>query len=130
MPYFGCNLYLPRPLSFFETSNVNNMSQCVGISYKRHKIFFSGDLEEDGLSLQLKYSEFINTLAGTTIYIAPHHGHSSGFNSQIFQLIFPYIIVVSASSGDEHVDSRYSQVSSGIIDFEAVYIFTLAGVAE
>ena len=56
---------------------------------------------------------------GTNLLIAPHHGHRSGFSTDLMRAIGrPDVVIASVMAGDEHVDSRYSdpQFVRGIPD--------------
>jgi len=96
-----------------ESKMVNNSSIPVIVTYNgsqyQEKIFFTGDLEEDGWKELLKRQSFKNAIKGTTFFITSHHGHSSGYCKEIFdEMGKPLVNIVSARSGDDSVESSYS----------------------
>jgi beta-lactamase superfamily II metal-dependent hydrolase len=95
-----------------ENKFVNNSSIPVMIKYKGWKFFFPGDLEKDGWSELLKREEFKDALRGTDFFITAHHGHSSGYCKEIFDVMGrPYLNIVSTHKKDESVESAYSTPS-------------------
>jgi beta-lactamase superfamily II metal-dependent hydrolase len=92
----------------------NNSSIAVMLQYMRWKFFFSGDLMEDGWEELLKRDSFQNALKGTDFFITPHHGHKSGYNSKIYEVMGkPEINIVSEKSGEE-VYTAYSDSEHAI----------------
>lgn len=98
-----------------SNSIINNTSLISVFEFGGRKIMFSGDMEEKGWLQHLedntefdgaKFKDIIN---GCDIFITPHHGHSSGFCSELYKHMGkPLLHIASAKSGDESVDSRYS----------------------
>jgi len=45
------------------------------------------------------------------VYVAAHHGHKSGFSTDLFNAMGrpPILNVISVQGRDEHVDDRYSK---------------------
>lgn len=86
---------------------VNNSSIIVTLNYKGYKFFFSGDLMKDGWETLLKREPFKKALEGTRFFIASHHGHSSGYTSEIFKVCKPWVNIISEKSGEE-IEAAYS----------------------
>lgn len=54
-------------------------------------------------------ADMLSAVYGVNVLVAPHHGHSSGFSTDLMAAIGkPDIVIASCMSGDENVDSRYS----------------------
>lgn len=88
---------------------VNNSSYIVTVEIGTFKMVFPGDIEKDGWLEMLKQRDFRDTLAGTDVFVASHHGHSSGYASEIFDAMgLSYFNLVSCRSRDESVESAYS----------------------
>ncbi|MCG3126044.1 MAG: hypothetical protein CHACPFDD_00872 [Phycisphaerae bacterium] len=96
------------------TSSWGGMANCCSFvdlyDHSGTKMLLCGDMETDGMVLLLNtYSDFRSMVRGVNILLAPHHGHSSGFSTDLMNAIGkPDIVIASIMSGDEHVDSRYS----------------------
>lgn len=86
---------------------VNNSSIIVVVSYKGHKFFFPGDLMKDGWETLLKRESFKKALKGTHFFIASHHGHPSGYTSEIFKTCKPWVNIVSEKPR-EKIEPAYS----------------------
>lgn len=88
---------------------VNNASVITTVEIGTFKMVFPGDIEKDGWLEMLKRKDFCDTLAGTDVFVASHHGHSSGYVSEIFDVMgLPHFNLVSCRSRDESVESAYS----------------------
>jgi beta-lactamase superfamily II metal-dependent hydrolase len=76
----------------------------------RRKIIFGADVEQSGWQLLLSKRGFIDAVKDPDFYVAAHHGHSSGFSTDLFRAMgkCPYLNLISVTDCDEHVDSRYS----------------------
>ena len=84
------------------------------------KILQCGDMEQEGMAVLLAANpDMQRAVRGTNVLIAPHHGHRSGFSTDLMRAIGrPDVVIASVMEGDEHVDSRYSdpQFVRGIPD--------------
>ena len=106
------------------TSTYNAMVNCC--SYARlydhngTKFLLAGDMEKEGMEVLLRdNASFRKELSDVDVLVAPHHGHRSGFSTELFDAMGkPDIVIASMMSGDENVDSRYSSSDyvSGIRD--------------
>ena len=95
---------------------VNNSSIPMVVTYKGYKIVFSGDLEEEGWLKLLENASFCRLIEGAHFFIASHHGHSTGYCPEIFEVIGqPFLNIISMRSGDDNVHAAYSQNSRGIM---------------
>jgi competence protein ComEC len=74
------------------------------------KFLFGGDVEQAGWDTLLKQDGVKKAVQGVDFYVAPHHGHSSGFSTALYDAMGsrPFLNLVSVHSRDEHLDSRYS----------------------
>ncbi len=92
-----------------ETDYVNNSSIPVFIEYKGLKFTFSGDLMASGWQKLLEQEALKKNLSGTGVFVTSHHGHNSGFCSDVYLAMGkPELNVVSAHRRDQSVDPRYS----------------------
>lgn len=105
---FGLSVAVAKKIN--EEKYINNSSIPVVINYKGWKIFFPGDLEKDGWLYLLKNSwEFCNYLTNTDFFVTSHHGHSSGYCQEIYDVMGkPYVNIVSTHRKDESVEKLYS----------------------
>ena len=100
----------------------NNSSIIRFIEKNGIRILFSGDLETPGWEWLIDNNKsFVNTISnGNDVLIAPHHGHTSGFPSALFDKI-GYVKCVIHSKGSEaniegtDVSSQYSEKTIGVI---------------
>ena len=96
-----------------KTTYVNNSSIVTVISVKgtvfSEKFVFGGDVEQEGWEALLKKDDFRYAVSGADFFIAPHHGHTSGFSTALYDAMGkPFLNLLSAHSRDPHVDDRYS----------------------
>jgi beta-lactamase superfamily II metal-dependent hydrolase len=96
------------------TNYVNNSGIVIvltfyGANFNR-KIVFGADVEQAGWVELLKKPGFKEAVKDPDFYVASHHGHGSGFSTELFNVMGtpPYLNLVSVTDCDEHVDSRYS----------------------
>ncbi len=95
-------------------SNINNHSVVTIIEYLGVKIFIPGDNENPSWDELLNRDGFINDIEGTNIYVASHHGRESGYSSELFKYIEPYLVIVSDDKEtDTSITSKYSEKASG-----------------
>jgi hypothetical protein len=115
------------------TKYVNNSGIVVvltvwGTAFTR-KIIFGADIEQAGWLELLKKPGFKDEIKNPDFYVASHHGHSSGFSTELFDAMGkpPYLNLVSVTDCDEHVDSRYStsdRARGVVIGGETRYMLT------
>ena len=106
----GPSLSIEEAKGINEADYVNNTSIPIFLEFRGEKIMFCGDLMEEGWKQLLKKQEFSSRIEGTTILIASHHGHVSGFSVDAMKVMGnPKIAIVSAHRKDESVDGRYSK---------------------
>ena len=102
-----------RAISSSNNSTVNNSSLVVVVTVVGTqvpcKFVFGGDMEQAGWTELLKRQNFRNAVAGTCFYFASHHGHKSGFSTELLAAMgTPLLNIVSITSCDESHDDRYS----------------------
>lgn len=91
---------------------VNNSGMVVVLTIKgstfTEKFVFGADVESDGWIQLLKNDEFKAAVKGAWFYVVSHHGHTSGFSTELYEAMGkPYLNLISVTGGDDHVDSRY-----------------------
>jgi hypothetical protein len=67
-------------------------------------------MEKEGMALLLQSNpNFKSELKGVNVLVAPHHGHRTGFCTELFDAMGQVdIVIASMMSGDNFVDTRYS----------------------
>jgi beta-lactamase superfamily II metal-dependent hydrolase len=80
-------------------NKTNDLSLTVVAQFGDFKIVFTGDLEVTGWRRLLTLPAFRADLAGTTVFVASHHGRESGCCTELFGLIRPQLVIIS---DDEH----------------------------
>ena len=97
-------------VSSTDSSTVNNCSYVRLYNHNGTKILLAGDMEKEGMALLLKKnSTFRSEVKGVNILIAPHHGHRTGFCTELFDAMGQVnVVIASMMSGDTYVDTRYS----------------------
>jgi beta-lactamase superfamily II metal-dependent hydrolase len=104
--------YNPYPL-FTDTNNLSLVSFVV---YDGVGIVFTGDLETAGWTELLKNPTFRNYLARTRIFIASHHGRTSGYCPEVFNFCKPEIIIISDKEIVHQTQEQdYSPHASGVL---------------
>jgi len=102
--------FIPRSCA---TSNLNNHSIVTVISCAGSKIIIPGDNEPPSWNELLEHQSFVSAIEGTDILLAPHHGRESGFSSELFKHISPYLTIISDGPSDTSASDKYSNNSSG-----------------
>jgi len=124
-PGFSLEAYRLNELTVARISNtdssyVNNSSFVLILKYLNYTLVLNGDIECEGMCALLQQEPRLcaSIQSGVDFYLAPHHGHSSGFCSSWFEKAGRTQIFNIASErrkspkeDDSHVkvDSRYSQ---------------------
>lgn len=126
LPNFGVDIidsYNLSPQEAYRINKnnyVNNSSIPVIINFEgtqySEKILFGGDLMKEGLLELLKNENFKKNLKYVDFFVTSHHGHSSGYCKEVFDVMggLPILNIVSAHHRDESVESSYSSLASGI----------------
>jgi hypothetical protein len=119
--YGGASIYemfLPvdvaRGLGGDANARVNNASIVTRINVHGYSILLCGDMQTEAWDAVLTSNwqgqqQWRQHVASVDVLLAPHHGHTSAFSSALLNLATPQVVLVSAKSGDESVDNRYSQ---------------------
>lgn len=96
------------------TSNLNNHSMVVVVSYADSKILIPGDNEAPSWRELLARSDFREAIRGTDILLAPHHGRKAGFSEDLFEHITPRLTIISdGPSGSTSATSSYAGKTRG-----------------
>lgn len=124
-PNWGMKLYYSKYLTplqahavdkakFVNNSSIPVMIEFQGSKFKE-KFFFSGDLEEAAWKVLLEDEAFKNALKGTDFFITAHHGHSTGYCKEIYNVMGkPIVNIVSARRRDESIEGAYSKPENAI----------------
>ena len=72
----GVRFRVFKPTAFSE-NDLNNRSLVVVVSYGNEKILLTGDCTPAAMKELITKASFKAEIAGTTIMVAPHHGHES-----------------------------------------------------
>jgi hypothetical protein len=115
----GLAVEVARALGGSANSKVNNASIVTRIDCYGHAILISGDMEKDAWDFVLTsptlgpiWRPFVSNI---DVFVAPHHGHSSGYSTELMTTARPNVVLISVASKDPHVDTRYSsEAVSGI----------------
>lgn len=98
-----------------RSANLNDSSVVTVLEYEDGKVLITGDNEEPSWVSLLCDAEFKKAIKGTDIFVAPHHGRSSGFYAPLFGIIHPKLTIISdGPCQDTSVTDQYSSVSSGM----------------
>lgn len=100
-----------------DFTDTNNLSLVIIIEYAGFKMIFPGDLELAGWNKLLENPEFSQDLIGVDVFVASHHGRSSGCCKEVFEIWKPQVTIMSDK--DKEFDSQetvpwYRQRSRGI----------------
>jgi competence protein ComEC len=104
------DIFIPQSCA---TSNLNNHSVVAVITCAGSKIIIPGDNEPPSWNELLESPVFVSAISGTNILVAPHHGRQSGFSSELFKHISPYLTIISDGPSDTTASDKYSNNSSG-----------------
>lgn len=98
-----------------HSTNLNDFSVVTVLEYEDAKLLMTGDNEEPSWASLLRDTEFKKAIKGTSIFVAPHHGRSSGFYAPLFDAIHPKLTIISdGPCQDTSVTDQYSSVGSGM----------------
>lgn len=98
-----------------RSTNLNDFSVVTVLEYEDAKLLITGDNEEPSWASLLRDTEFKKAIKGTSIFVAPHHGRSSGFYAPLFDVIHPKLTIISdGPCQDTSVTAQYWSVSSGM----------------
>jgi len=97
-------------------TDTNNLSLVSFVVYDGMSIIFPGDLEEAGWIELLKDASFRANLAKTNIFIASHHGRTTGYCAEVFKYCHPDIVLISDKEITHDTQEQdYSAHASGIL---------------
>lgn len=99
---------------------LNNSSLVTVLTYKptntslTWKVVVAGDNETAGWKKLLEQNDFKETIRGADFFVTPHHGHESGFCSELFDVMGkPIWNITSEREGDQSVYSGYTNYARG-----------------
>lgn len=92
-----------------ESKFINNSSIITIVEIGSYKVTFPGDIERDGWLKMLERDDFCRALRGTEIFVTSHHGHSSGYVPEIYEVMGkPAFNLTSIHRGDQNIEQAYS----------------------
>lgn len=97
--------------------DTNNISLVTFLQCGSTKFIIPGDLERAGWDSLLARQEFVDELAGVSVFIASHHGREGGYHEDVFQYCRPKTIVFSDSEiqhATQEMSQTYADHASGI----------------
>ncbi len=96
-------------------TDANNLSVVSFVHYDGMGILFTGDLEKAGWQELLKSKSFCACLSRTNIFIASHHGRTTGYCAEVFNYCYPDIVIVSDKEIVHETQKQdYTKHASGI----------------
>lgn len=107
---YHLDLAQAQRISSTDNSLVNNCSYVRLYNHRGTKILLCGDMEKEGMALLLEENPwFRSAVSGVSVLVAPHHGHRTGFCTELFEAMgCVEVVIASMMSGDVYVDNRYS----------------------
>lgn len=78
-----------------EFTDTNNLSVVTFIKFENFTVLFPGDLEEAGWLGLMRNPSFLAKLATVNVFVASHHGRSTGYCAEIFEHCRPDVVVIS-----------------------------------
>jgi len=111
LTHWGLTVDQARALN--ERKFVNNSSIITIVQVGSFKMTFPGDVESDGWLKKLEDDEFCAALRGTSVFVTSHHGHSSGYVPQIYDVMGkPWFNLSSIHHGDLGIEGAYSTIAT------------------
>ena len=96
-------------------TDTNNLSLVLFLHYRDVHVIFPGDLLTAGWNELLKNQAFRNELGRTKVFIASHHGRTSGYAPDVFKYCKPFVVIVSDVEPEDKDESKvYAQHAIGI----------------
>ena len=103
------------PTDAFDT---NNISSVTVLKVGQTKIVISSDVEASGWQTLLDKHSIADSLRGTDVFIASHHGRENGYHDDVMRIAAPQCVIMSdyevRHSTQENMVARYSKHTSGI----------------
>lgn len=99
----------------------NNSSIVRFISHNGASILYTGDLEAPAWEWLIKNNQsFVDTIKnGIDIFIAPHHGHNSGFPQSLFDIVGNVKMIIHSKGSEANIEgtdvsNKYSENADGV----------------
>ena len=103
-----------NPYPTFE--DTNNLSLVSFVIYDGIGIVFTGDLESAGWMELLKNTAFREYLTKTNVFIASHHGRTTGYCADVFRYCKPDVVLISDKEiVHDTQEQDYSSHAKGIL---------------
>lgn len=121
-PYTKNTYYLEQSDFPGEKIDTNKLSQIVFVSYKGTCMCIPGDLTTDAWEKHLRNKNVQTKLSQTQIFIASHHGHEDGFNSNVFEYCKPEVIILSDKDIVHKTQDGQTQNYAGQVKGEGILL--------
>jgi beta-lactamase superfamily II metal-dependent hydrolase len=108
----------------------NTSSLITILTFNGFKILLGGDLPNEGWLKLLGKKDFVESIKGTTILKASHHGRDEGYCSELFDVISPKLCIISDKALDKDnkstvaTDKYSSAIKKNGGGMEFVYVST------
>ena len=86
------SFFCTYPKDFQDT---NNLSVVTFLEMPMCNVVIPGDIEKPGWEKLLQNREFCDNLSRTTVFIASHHGRTSGYCKEVFNYCRPHVVIFS-----------------------------------
>ena len=95
--------------------NTNDLSLVTFVHGPGYSVLFAGDLEGPGWRWLLWNPAFRSELARVKVYVASHHGRTTGYCAEVFEHCRPAVVIISDGEIQYETQAHcYAQHASGI----------------
>lgn len=113
------------PKDFRDT---NNLSLVTFLEMPMCNVVIPGDIETPGWKQLLQKRDFCDKLRRTTVFIASHHGRTSGYCKEVFDYCSPSVVILSDGpkkyATQEETDTYAAHASGIIFNGRTRYVLT------
>lgn len=112
-----------------NSKDPNSYSSIISLQYKDWKILLTGDNNKEILKNRIETDyEFKKNISNHYVLLAPHHGRDSDFCKEFFDIVNPYITIVSdkniAHDSQTTTASNYNNDKGLIVNDIRRYVLT------
>ncbi len=100
-----------------DFTDTNNLSLVTFLHYRGIHLVIPGDLEAAGWRCLLAQAGFRDELRKVNLFVASHHGRSSGYCPEVFELCRPELVLISDEEMQyetQEMSSTYASHASGV----------------
>ena len=117
--------YCDYPADFRDT---NNLSVVTFLETPMCIVIIPGDLEKPAWMNLLQIQDFRNWLAKTNVFVASHHGRSSGYCREVFEYCNPAVVIFADGpkqyATQEETDTYAAHASGVLFNRRRRYVLT------